>query len=347
LWYNDFKKGGGFMIHLNEKIDDYLNCGIVSHIAVRVGCGEDILCDTFRGGVNEKTLFDMASVTKMMATSTLAFIALDRGLLSLDDRVDRFYPTDKIMTVKHLLTHTMGIGHKNLTENANSRPRIAEKILEIPSDIPIGTDVRYSCPGFILLGKILERVFEKSLDACFSEMVAQPLGLENTSFLPKDRGNAVNANLDEEKRGTVNDYNCRFLGGVAGNAGLFSSLSDITKYVRFLQNGGRPLLKEEIFALAVQNHTEKMSASRGLGFLYVDAGYKQTGALFADGAIGHCGHTGQSVFVDYRSGLYVIILSDATVSTVKKYGKERYDEVMDMRTQLHAAIKCDLQARAD
>ena len=77
--------------------------------------------------------------------------------------------------------------------------------------------------------------------------------------------------------------------------------------------------------------------------LYVDDRYKQAGGLFSQGTIGHCGHTGQSVFVDYRSGLYVIILSDATVSTVRKYGKERYNEVMDMRSRLHAAIKQDMQ----
>ena len=75
----------------------------------------------------------------------------------------------------------------------------------------------------------------------------------------------------------------------------------------------------------------------------MDDRYKQTGGLFAEGTIGHCGHTGQSVFVDYRSGLYVIILSDATISTVKKYGKEHYNEVMDMRARLHSAIKCDLR----
>ena len=76
--------------------------------------------------------------------------------------------------------------------------------------------------------------------------------------------------------------------------------------------------------------------------MYVDDRYQQAGGLFADGAIGHCGHTGQSVFVDYRTGLYAIVLSDATVSTVRKYGKEHYDEVVDMRARIHKAIKQDL-----
>jgi len=331
------------MINLNEAIDEHISNGTVKNIAVRVGMGDAVLYDAFRGGVCETTLFDMASITKIMATTSLALIAIDRGLLKLNDTVDKFYPTDKSLTIKHLLTHTMGIGHKALNNEGTTMENVAEKILDIPSDIPIGTDVRYSCPGFILLGKILEKVFGKSFNECFQELVAGPLALHNTSFLPENRQNAVNSNLDEEKRGIVNDYNCQFLGGVAGNAGLFSTISDVTKYVRFLQNKGNPLVDEKTFLIAAQNYTESMRESRGLGFLYVDMRYSQTGGLFADGAIGHCGHTGQSVFVDYRTGLYVIILSDATICTVKKHGKEHYGEVKDMRARLHAAIKQDLK----
>ena len=331
------------MICLEKTIDEYVESGTLEHIAVRVGRGDNVIYDTYRGGVDETTLFDMASVTKIMATTSLALIALDKGLLQLDDTVDKFYSTDKTLSVKNLLTHTVGIGHKALNREGNTYENIAEKILDIPLDIPIGADVRYSCPGFILLGKILEKIFGMQLDQCFNELVAKPLGLENTSFLPLNRENTVNSNLDKTKRGIVNDYNCQFLGGIAGNAGLFSNLSDVTKYVHFLQNRGKPLIKEKTFLLAAQNHTAEMSESRGLGYLYVDGRYKQTGGLFEDGAIGHCGHTGQSVFVDYRSGLYVIILSDATISTVKKYGKEHYNEVMDMRGRIHAAIKQDMK----
>lgn len=330
------------MIALENTLNELATNGIISHAAVRVGLGDEILYDTFRGDVNENTVFDMASVTKMIATTTLSLIAIDRGLLSVDDPVDKFFVTDKAMAVKNLLTHTMGIGYKVLCTKGNTYENIAEKILEIPSDIPLGSDVRYSCPGFILLGKILEKVFGRSLNQCFDELVVYHLGLNNTSFLPKDKGFAINANVDDEMRGIVNDNNCRFLGGVAGNAGLFSNLSDVTGYVKLLLNRGQPLISEKTFALATENHTPGMSESRGLGFVYVDGRYSQAGGLFDDGAIGHCGHTGQSVFVDYRSGLYAIILSDATVSTVRKYGKERYAEVIEMREKLHSAIKRDL-----
>lgn len=327
---------------LEQAIDHYIENEMIENIAVRVGMGERVIYDTFRGNADAHTLFDMASVTKVIATTTLALIAIDRGLLRIDDKVDTYYSTESPLTIKHLLTHTMGIGYKALYAEGNTYENIASKILDIPSDIPIGTDVRYSCPGFILLGKILEKIFGKRLDECFLEFIARPLSMTETSFLPQNKQNVVNANTDGEEKGIVNDYNCRFLGGVAGNAGLFSNLSDVTKYVGFLWKKGSALISEKTFDMAVKNYTAKMSESRGLGFLYVDERYKQTGGLFAEGAIGHCGYTGQSIFVDYRSGLYVIILSDATASTEKKYGNVHEDEVMDMREKLHEAIKLDM-----
>lgn len=315
----------------------------VGNIFVRVGQGEKILCNSYRGEVNEDTLFDMASVTKIMATTSLALIALDKGLLSLDNTVKDFYPDcQSDMTILNLLTHTIGIGHKSLNKQGNTYENIVEKILEIPLDIAVGQNVLYSCPGFILLGKILEKIYKMPLNESFQELVAKPLDLKSTSFLPNERVNIVNANLEEHKLGIVNDYNCQFLGGVAGNAGLFSNIVDITKYVQCLMNKGSPLFSEKTFDQAVKNYTADKDQSRGLGFLYVDERYEQTGGLFAEGVIGHCGHTGQSVFVDYRTGLYVIILSDATIFTNKKYGYEAYYEVMNMRRELHYAIKQDL-----
>lgn len=326
---------------LEKEIDTFVECGLIENVAVRVGRGDEILYDTFRGDVSETTLFDMASVTKIIATTSLALIALDRGLLSLDDCVCKFFSTDKKITVKNLLTHTIGIGYKELYKESCGYDAIAEKILEIPSDIPVGSEVRYSCPGFILLGKILEKVFGKRLDKAFDELVAKPLEMTSTSFLTSEKNDIVNANLTEEERGIVNDYNCRSLGGVAGNAGVFSNLSDMTKYARALICGF-PLISRETFDLAVKNYTADKSESRGLGYLFVDGRYKQTGGLFEEGAIGHCGHTGQSVFLDYRTGLFVIILSDATLHAVRDFGIESYEKVTNMRERLHKAIKSDL-----
>ena len=338
------------MRYLENCVEKLFAAKTVENIIVRVGRGEDILYEIKRSSqdrtLSERTLFDMASVTKIVATTSLALIAMDRGMLAPNDPVGKFLnvPEDKRgMTVWHLMTHTMGIGHKNLTGCAGGYADIADYILNIPSDIPIGTDVRYSCPGFILLGKIVEQLFGCRLNEAFDIHVARCLGLKTTTFLPDRSLDAVNSNRDEGMAGLVNDYNCRYLGGVCGNAGLFSNLADMTAYVKMLLAHGAPLISRETFDRAVRNDTAEMSESRGLGFLYVDERYAQAGGLFRTGSIGHCGHTGQSVFVDTESGLYVIILSDATVSTVRKYGKEKYSEVTQMRHDIHAAIGTDLK----
>ena len=335
------------MSNLEECIIKAHEDGLADHIAVRVGKGEQILNDCFYSvdyAIDSKTLFDMASVTKIMVTTMLTLIAADRKLLNFDDKVNRFFPCPKDkseLTIKHLLTHTMGYGHRSLCEKGNTYDNIQNYILSLPCDFPVGTKVDYSCPGFILLGKILEKVFGDRLDRLFISLIAAPLGMESSGYC-LNRRDAVNSNLSEAERGLVNDYNCRFLGGVAGNAGLFSNIDDITKYMLMLQKHGEPLVSRGTFDQAIMNHTEKMSQSRGLGFLYVDSKYSQTGRLFPKGSIGHCGHTGQSVFIDLKSNVYVIILSDATVTVEKRYGYN-YEKVKLLREKLHNAVDKDIR----
>ena len=334
-------------------IEKYMSQGTTNNIAVRVGIGDRIVADIFKSvetEIDSTTLFDMASVTKAMATTTLCYIALDKGLLHIDDKVSLFFPVPedkKEMTIKHLLTHTMGIGHKSLVSEGNTYDNIADFILNIPSDVPIGSETLYSCPGYILLGKILEKLFGERLDALFLKYVAAPLDMKYSSFHPAKTDNIVNSNVNADEKGLVNDYNCRFLGGVAGNAGLFSCMDDVTKFALMLINHGSPLISEKTFNDAVKNYTPGMSESRALGFVYVDGRYRQTGILFADGSIGHCGHTGQSVFVNLKTGLYAVILSDATISNTKKLGAEKYDTVMKMREDIYSAIKADLIAKGE
>ncbi len=337
------------MKHLLSCIEKYAQQNTLQNIALGIGKEDHLIYETYfskDGSINENTLFDMASVTKILCTTSLALIALDQGLLSLDSCVSDFFPCppEKAqMTIYNLLTHTMGIGHKSLKAPHITYETVEKTILEIPSDTPIGSDVLYSCPGFILLGKILEKVFGGKLNILFEKFVCAPLSMNDTCFLPKERKNIINHNLDSEKCGIVNDYNCQHLGGVAGNAGVFSNIHDVTLYAKMMLAHGAPIISKETFTKAIQNHTSDMSEDRGLGYLYVTERYPQTGTLFPHGSFGHCGHTGQSVFVDPSSGLYVIILSDATLCSMKKHGKTRYEEVKQMRADMHRAIRQDLE----
>lgn len=325
-----------------------LRSATAANIAIRVGRYNEILGEIYSDGITEETLFDMASVTKILSVTAISLISMDRELLNIHDKVSKFLdvpPYYSDLTVGNLLTHTMGIGHKDLTKNGTTYENIAGYILSLYDATP-GSEVRYSCPAFILMGKILEMLYGKRLDTLFDEMVAAPLNMKRSLFCPREKGykNTVNSNLDEQKSGIVNDYNCQHLGGVAGNAGIFSSISDLTLFVRAMLSGGYPLFSKETLDIAALNHTVGMSEARGLGFLYVDERYKQTGTLFPKGSIGHCGHTGTSVFFNRESGLYVIILSDATISLIKNHGtKSYYDKVLLMRENIHNAIKKDLK----
>ena len=316
---------------LEKCIEQYKNSGFVEHVAVRVGIGDEVLLESYLN-TDSKTLFDMASVTKVVVTTMLTLIALEDAKLSLGEDMRWFRLGSNPVTVKHLLTHTMGFGHKPLNIEGNTYDNVQEYILNIPPEVALGKEVRYSCPGFILLGKILEMRLGMRLDDAFKKYVADPIGMTSSSFGPVS-GDVVNANNDEAMRGVVNDYNCRFLGGVAGNAGLFSNIEDLTKYVKMLLNGGAPILRSPLtLKNATTCHTKGLNESRGLGFVVTDDRYFQTGRLFKNGSFGHGGHTGQTVFVDPDSGLYAIILSDATRHSTK------YDEVKQFRMTMHNAI---------
>ena len=338
------------MKNLNECVDRLFANKSLTNLIVKVGIGDSTVCELIRTAedrdLNSRTIFDMASVTKMISTTSLALIAIDRGLLSTDDSLSKFFdaPRAKELTVFNLLTHTIGIGHKNLTGHTAGYDSVGEYILNIPVDVPTGTDVLYSCPGFILLGQVLEKVFGDRLDKLFTRYVAEPLGMKNTGFLPDRTQDIVNANPVPGNVGIVNDYNCRHLGGVCGNAGLFSNLEDVMLYVKMLLAKGAPLFSQKTFELAAQNHTPTMSSSRGLGFVWADEKYERTGSLFHNGAIGHGGYTGQSVFADVKSGLYAVILSDATACSRKKHGgREIAAETIQCMRELHNAVKLDME----
>ncbi len=336
------------MKHLEQCANALFDERIAAHLAVCVGQADRTVCELYRSqteSIDAHTKFDMASITKLVATTMIALVALDTGKLKLSDKVSRFFPcpdAHKNTTIKHLLTHTIGLGHKNLCDDRFDYTHIESLILRMPLDASVGSQVLYSCPAFILLGRILETVYGKRLDVLLDTLIAQPLGMNDTSFLPQ-RGAFVNSNISDAERGLVNDYNCRFLGGVAGNAGVFSTMNDMKRFAKMLLQHGSPLVSKEQFNAACRNYTAGMRESRGLGFLLVDDNYTQTGHLFQRGSIGHCGHTGQSLFVDLETGLYVIILSDMTVTVIRNHGAEDYySKVMQARELLHNAIYDDL-----
>jgi CubicO group peptidase (beta-lactamase class C family) len=325
----------------NQDFDSY---------AIYVKCGE-YENSFFSKKVNEDTYFDLASCGKILVTSPLILKAIDEGKLKLEDKLENFFediPLDKKnITIKHLLSHTSGIVRHDYVNS--EREALAREILNRPLAFETGKDYRYSCSGMVLLGFILEKIYGVSLETLFEERIKKPLGYNRSKF---------NIRVGEENSALCcrwqdyNDYpspwddeNIRVLKTSAGSGGQFFTLADIIKYVKAVMNKDERLYSKALFELTEKKYTpENAKESRGLGWVYVDEKYSQTGKLFPKGSFGHCGHAGQSIFFNREKDLCVIILTNATRFANMKSGFKGYDYnvICKMREDIHNAIYSDL-----
>jgi CubicO group peptidase (beta-lactamase class C family) len=264
------------------------------------------------------TRYDLASMTKIIVPTMLALMALEKGLLTLDDTLSRFFdtPRDKAdISVFHLMTHTGGITPSFLLEKVCEEPSQAPKaILHHPLEGPPGLLPRYSCMGYILLGFILEKVYGKPLNELARELVLNPLHMDHTGYCPA----GLNIAATEKDpatgipfMGTVHDENARFMKGVSANAGLFSDLGDVMRYAKMLASGGAPILNPATLRLAIRDRTPEHAVHRGLGFHVSGGPGSFMGDLFPAVSFGHTGFTGTSIAVDPETGLYAVLLTNA------------------------------------
>ena len=311
--------------------------GLTPSAALAIGVGDRVYVKEAWGvtshtpegtPVNEHTLYDMASVTKMLSTTMVTLRLIARGVLDLADMLPRYFgdlvPEDKKeITLFHLLTHTSGYPAHIRLDQAGVAPADALSFfLNAPLAYPTGTAVEYSCVGFIVLGKLLERVTGRRLDELAAEEVFRPLGMDHTGYHPLDRPiDPANTAFTERSiwdgtwlRGRVHDENAYLLGGVAGNAGVFSDLDDCIRFARMLAGrgalDGQVFLPRCIFAAAIQNYTPGMDENRGLGFHLANGYYSYSGRFFDQGGFGHNGFTGPHIFVSPATGLWVALLTN-------------------------------------
>ncbi len=281
------------------------------------------------------TWFDLASLTKPLVIGTLSLLALRDERLSLATPVGEILPdaADAKLgerTVRQLLTHTAGLPAWVPLYALTSRSRTS--ILEILCGLPLGrpdTHVVYSCPGFILLGMMLDRVTGSSLDRVFVERVLQPMTLDTVlDFRPDptlplagraaspetERQLLVERGLDPASipttgPGLPDDGNARFLGGVAGNAGLFGTVAGVLELARvYLDDDG--FFSAEERTLATTNHTPGLEQARGLGWQMATSPGCSAGPALAPTAFGHTGFTGTSVWADPTRGLTMALLAN-------------------------------------
>ena len=275
--------------------------------------------------MTEDTIFDAASLTKVMATAPAIMILVDRGLVNLDAPVASYIPEfaqngkEKI-TVRQLLTHSSGLrpGIPRNPDWKGYEKAIALACSEKPTNPP-GTNFRYSDINYIVLGEIVRRVANKPLDEFAAENIYEPLKMVDTSFKPPQEKLARIAPTEREGesvlRGVVHDPTSQRMGGVAGHAGLFTTAADLARFARCILNDGElegtRIFRPEIgLAMRSVQTPVEVEARRGLGW-DIDSPYAgPRGAHFSVGSFGHTGWTGTSVWIDPFSRTFVIFMSN-------------------------------------
>ena len=268
----------------------------------------------------QTTLFDLASLTKPIVVGTLCMQLVEKNKICLNAPAEKYLPdfrqTD--VTLQHLLTHTSGLpAWLPVYLRAPSRADVISYLGGIPLESQPGEKAVYSCLGYIVLGALLESVTGRSLDKLAKERIFSPLGMEWTRFNPPQAWHEYCAATEDsnsfERRmvnyerydwregviiGQVHDENAHFLGGISGNAGLFSTSRDLGKFCRTLLNNGGELLRPESFR-KMQQVASAAGERRCIGWAVAD-----------DGCLYHTGFTGTSIRICLKRKLAAILLTN-------------------------------------
>lgn len=275
--------------------------------------------------MTEDTIFDAASLTKVVATTPAVMLLVERGAVKLDATVQTYIPEftgegRESVTVRELLTHTSGLPPDVETRSdwkgwdEGIKKACAQKLQSKP-----GTAFKYSDINFVLLGEIVHRVSKTPLEVFVQREVYGPLHMNDSGFLPPKEKLSRIAPTEvvngKPWRGVVHDPTARHMGGVAGDAGLFITAPDLAKYARMLLNMGETdgvrIFKPETVKLMTSVQTPpEVSAKRGLGWDINTSFSGPRGDVFPVGSYGHTGWTGGSLWIDPYSKTFVILLSN-------------------------------------
>lgn len=300
--------------------------------------------------VTTNTIYDLASLSKVVATTTAAMLCCDRNLFSLDDKVVKYIPEFGVngkenITIRNLLIHNSGLTawkkfyERNLTPN-----EVLKEIYSSELEYKTGEKTVYSDLGIITLGKIIEKVTEKTLDVFCKDEIFIPLSMNSTFYNPIDSVKKFCAPTEIDNywrmktlQGEVHDETSAMLNGVAGHAGLFSTANDIAKLMDVLMNKGKLGNKQFIQQSTVEYFTKKYSneSSRAIGWDTKSETGSSSGDYFSSNSFGHTGFTGTSIWADPERNLFVVFLTNRVYPTREngKLGK--------VRPELHnTIIKC-------
>ena len=347
----DAQPAAGRFAAVDRLVDEAIAAKLTPGAVVLIGRADEVLYEKAYGQralvpavepMTVDTVFDLASLTKVVATTTSVMRLIEQGRIRLNDSVASIIPGFERygkgdITIRHLLTHVSGLrpdvdldpweGYETAIELARD---------EVPTSAP-GERFVYSDINFFLLGEIVSRVSGKRLDQYAREEIFEPLGMIDTQFnppasklariAPTERCDTMgstpcNAPDAPPLRGVVHDPTSRRMGGVAGHAGLFSTARDLSRFARMILGGGRLGTTRLLSAATVAKMSSPatpagMAAVRGLGWDIDSQFSTNRGELFPIGSFGHTGFTGTSLWMDPVSKLYVIFSRTAFTPTAK------------------------------
>ncbi len=269
------------------------------------------------------TVFDLASLTKPIATATSVMMLLETGKIQLQEPVATYLPKfgqngKQKITIHHLLTHQGGLIPDNSLKDYDAGPAKAwERICELQPIAPPGERFIYSDVGFIVLGKLVEQITQTSLNIYANKTIFKPLGMRETGYLPSgdlQKRAAVTQQRDGHwMQGEVHDPRAFRMKGVAGHAGLFSTADDLAVYAQMMIGRGQyesvRILQEQT-AIQMTNAYQVPGGLRGLGWDKKSSYSSNRGDLFSASAFGHGGFTGTAIWIDPQLELFVIFLSN-------------------------------------
>jgi CubicO group peptidase (beta-lactamase class C family) len=329
--------------------------GEVPGAVAMVGRGPSVL-ETVSAGHPVETVFDLASLTKVVATTT---VTLALGIdLSLP--VSGFVPgfaASRLwegVTVRHLLTHTSGLPDtRKFYQWCTSRAELLASLYSTPLVVPPGTQVTYSDLGFITLGEIVAVVAGEPLDAAVRRLVLDPLGMTSAGYLPLPRfpvsrfAPTTEPDTGLPPPGVVHDENARILGGVAGHAGLFATAADLARFAQWWVSPA----EDGPVSVAVRRQAATcqtdgggpsglgdgggLGGRRGLGWTCTGDRYDILGDAWPGTSVSHTGFTGTSLALDPDSGLWVVLLTNGV-----HYGRDA-TAVKALRRAVHKAAAAE------
>jgi CubicO group peptidase (beta-lactamase class C family) len=296
--------------------------------------------------VTVESIFDLASVTKVVATTSMAMILYERGLLDLDAQlvgvVPEFNGDDPRrgeITFHMLLAHSSGLpGHEKLYLRTHTREELITEALRVPLKSSPGTRAEYSDIGFIALGLALARIAQEDPDAFCQREVFGPLSMLQTTFgPPPELKSRIPPTADDQTfrkriiQGEVYDENASVMGGAAPHAGLFSTASDIATFAHTILNEGTPMVRSGTLAAFTRRETLPHGTSRALGW-DTPSHPSQSGKYFSPSSFGHLGYTGTSLWIDPERQLSVTLLTNRT------WPDSSNQAIKEVRPRFHDAV---------